>query len=180
MKVAFCLQTIEFQKRGLPHCHMLLIIDQNHARVDAETIDKVVSCEIPDPATHPRLHEAVKKFMVHGPCGELNRKSPCLHEGDKCRANFPKRFCEETVANSDGYPEYRRPDNRRTMEVGKYTIDNRWIVAYNPYLLLKYDCHINVEVCATVKSFKYLYKYIFKGHDVALIQVKQTEAFTRC
>ena len=57
------------------------------------------------------------------------------------------------------------------MEVANFTIDNRWIVAYNTYLLLKYDCHINVTVCATVKSFKYLYKYIFMGHDVALIQV---------
>lgn len=45
--------------------------------------------------------------------------------------------------------------------------DNRWVVPYNPYLLLKYDCHINVEICTSVKSIKYLYKYVYKGHDRA-------------
>ncbi len=36
---------------------------------------------------------------------------------------------------------------------------------YCPYLLLKYNAHINVESCASVKSVKYLYKYVYKGHD---------------
>lgn len=27
------------------------------------------------------------------------------------------------------------------------------------------DCHINVEVCLTIKAVKYLYKYMYKGHD---------------
>jgi len=38
-------------------------------------------------------------------------------------------------------------------------------VPYCPYLLLKYNAHINVESCASVKSVKYLYKYVYKGHD---------------
>ena len=36
---------------------------------------------------------------------------------------------------------------------------------YNPYLLLRYNCHINVEICSRLKTVKYLYKYIYKGHD---------------
>ncbi|KAG7985545.1 hypothetical protein I3843_03G030800 [Carya illinoinensis] len=28
-----------------------------------------------------------------------------------------------------------------------------------------FDCHINVEICSTIKAVKYLYKYIYKGHD---------------
>ncbi|XP_022868278.1 uncharacterized protein LOC111387902 [Olea europaea var. sylvestris] len=31
--------------------------------------------------------------------------------------------------------------------------------------LAKYDFHINVEVCSSVKTVKYLYKYVYKGHD---------------
>jgi hypothetical protein len=151
---------------------MLLVVNKQHARVEVDVIDKIISGEIPDQATQPRLYELVKKFMVHGPCDYRNQRSPCCQETGKCRANFPKRFCEETLANNEGYPEYRRRDDGRTMTVGEHEIDNRWIVPYNPYLLLKYNCHINVEVCASVKSFKYLYKYIFKGHDVALMQVR--------
>ena len=53
-----------------------------------------------------------------------------------------------------------------------------WVVPYNPYLLKKYRCHINVEVAATVNLMAYLYKYIYKGHDhvrYALQDVAQTE-----
>ena len=50
-------------------------------------------------------------------------------------------------------------------------MDNRWVVPYNPYLSTKYDGHINVEIATSVQSVKYLYKYIYKGHDRALWQV---------
>ena len=40
--------------------------------------------------------------------------------------------------------------------------DNRWIVTYNPYLLAKYESHINVEAVSKVHVVKYIYKYIFK------------------
>ena len=43
-------------------------------------------------------------------------------------------------------------------------INNQWIVPYNPVLLLKYQCHLNVEYCASIKGVKYLYKYVYKGH----------------
>ena len=38
---------------------------------------------------------------------------------------------------------------------------------YNPYLLTRYNCHLNVEICSAIKVVKYLYKYIYKGHDRA-------------
>ena len=37
--------------------------------------------------------------------------------------------------------------------------DNRSVVPYNPYLLLKFNCYINVDVCLTVQCVKYLSKY---------------------
>jgi len=52
-------------------------------------------------------------------------------------------------------------------------IDNKWVVPYNPYLCLKYNCHINVKVCASVKSAKYFFKYVYKGHDSANVQIQQ-------
>jgi len=48
---------------------------------------------------------------------------------------------------------------------------NRWVVPYNPYLTMRYQCHINVEVYNSITAVKYLYK----GHDHALAVV-QSEA----
>jgi hypothetical protein len=47
-----------------------------------------------------------------------------------------------------------------------------WIVPYNPYLSTKYDCHLNVEVCSTIRAVKYLYKYVYKGHDRVLHEIQ--------
>jgi len=35
-----------------------------------------------------------------------------------------------------------------------------------------YKCHINVEVCSSITAMKYLYKYVYKGHDRALAVVQ--------
>ena len=43
------------------------------------------------------------------------------------------------------------------------------IVLYNPYLLLRYDSHINIEVCAYPTAAKYLYKYVTKCNDGAIV-----------
>ena len=50
-------------------------------------------------------------------------------------------------------------------------VDNRWVVPYNEFLAMKYECHINVQVCVSVKSIKYLYKYVHKGSDRAMMRV---------
>jgi len=45
-------------------------------------------------------------------------------------------------------------------------------VPFNPFLLLKYDTHCNVEIATSIKSFKYLYKYIYKGGDKAEFKLR--------
>lgn len=37
---------------------------------------------------------------------------------------------------------------------------------------MKYDRHSNLEICSSVRSVKYLYKYIHKGYDCAAIEVQ--------
>lgn len=166
--------TVEFQKRGLPHAHILIILSDGNKLLTAEDVDDVVSAELPDPAdeNNQRLFTAVTSHMIHGPCGQLNRNSPCMAEGI-CLKKYPKAYSAETVYVSDGgYPTYRRPDNGIEALVRGHRVGNEFVVAYNPYLLAKYDAHINVEVCSTVKSVKYLYKYVFKGHDMATVEVQ--------
>ena len=106
--------------------------------------------------------------MIHGPCGIAKKAAVCMR-GGSCSKQFPKKFTDTTSSTKDGYSLYRRRDDSRTVEVGGIKLDNRWVVPYNPYLLLKYNAHINVEICSTVIAVKYLYKYVYKGHDRAII-----------
>jgi hypothetical protein len=34
-----------------------------------------------------------------------------------------------------------------------------------------FNCHINMEVCTFVAAVKYLYKYVYKGHDRAQVDI---------
>lgn len=52
-------------------------------------------------------------------------------------------------------------------------IDNRWVVPYNKWLSQKYNCHINVEVCASIEAVKYIYKYVYKGPDRAQVEISK-------
>jgi hypothetical protein len=62
---------IQFQKRGLPNSHILIILNHQHKPRRRDDYDLFVSAEIPDPDEHPVLHETVTKCMMHGPCGYL-------------------------------------------------------------------------------------------------------------
>ncbi|GBM69075.1 hypothetical protein AVEN_181459-1 [Araneus ventricosus] len=97
-----------------------------------------------------------------------------MRDGQCCKS-FPKQFKDDTEENVNGYHIYRRRATE-PVQVGKYSIDNRWVVPYNPWLLKKFNVHINVEVCASVKSVKYLYKYVYKGHDAASVKMQEEDA----
>jgi hypothetical protein len=60
---------IKFQKRSLPHVHILLILDEALKLRTAEDYDSMVSAEIPDPICHLEAYKTVTSCMVHGPCG---------------------------------------------------------------------------------------------------------------
>ncbi len=45
------------------------------------------------------------------------------------------------------------------------------MVSHNVYLSTKYDAHINVEVYNNIRAAKYVFKYVYKGHDRATIEI---------
>ncbi|XP_057451825.1 uncharacterized protein LOC130743602 [Lotus japonicus] len=67
-KVSAGMYTIEFQKRGLPHAHILIWLAPGSKLTTLEKIDSVICVELPDPVASPKLFEVVSMFMVHGPC----------------------------------------------------------------------------------------------------------------
>jgi hypothetical protein len=162
---------IEFQKRGLPHAHCLWILAPEDKPRTVDDFDSLVCAELPDPED-TELYETVTSCMLHGPCGMHNPKAPCTVKDEatglfKCTKGYPREFSEQTTVAADGYPVYRRRDNGATFQKRgcSYIFTNRDVVPYNPYLCRLFNCHMNVEICSTISAVKYLYKYVYKGHD---------------
>jgi len=81
-----------------------------------------------------------------------------------CTKQFPKPFQDATDITEDGYPKYRRRDNRNDGHVVRRhredrNVDNAvraghthngFVVPYNAFLSKTFDAHINVEMCHQV------------------------------
>jgi hypothetical protein len=85
--------TIEFQKSGLPHMHMIIFLHPDHKLHTPEEVDSLLSAEFPDEEKYPELFELVKSIMVHTPCGNEhnNPNAPCMVD-KKCSKNFQRNF----------------------------------------------------------------------------------------
>ena len=127
--------SVEWQKRGLPHAHILIWLKD---KIQPTDVDYIISAELPDVTTDPYLFAVISKNTVHGPCGVLNPMSPCMTNG-KCSKRYPRQLLSETQIGIDGYPLYRRraPEENGFTTVIKFkinnvyqeiTIDNKWIV----------------------------------------------------
>ena len=146
-------------------------------RIHASDVDNIISAELPDPEVDRELYDIVKANMIHGPCGkDLNKDAQCMVNG-KCSKQYPRSLREETETGQDGYPSYRRRKGRQTtikmFNRRVVTITNEWIVPYCPLLTKIFNAHINVEWCNSVKSIKYVCKYINKGPDAAMFALMQ-------
>ncbi|GFV33862.1 uncharacterized protein TNCV_692351 [Trichonephila clavipes] len=129
---------VEWQKRGLPHAHILVWLKD---RIRPEEIDQIISAESPDPLIDQELFDIVTKHMIHGPCGAFNMTSPCMENG-KCK-NFPKPHTNDTITDIDGYQSIAAEVlimvathlqcDCRTFP-NQVEFDNEWVVPYSPLL----------------------------------------------
>ena len=133
---------IEFQKRGKPHGHTVVRLagpEEDMPRTGAE-VDKLISARLPVVDEHalPELKAlqqrklaAVQKHMIHkcavGVC--MTAEEPRV-----CKRGYGKQPCKHTTYDEGGYPIYQRGAG------------DEYVVPHNVDMLLKYDCHINVEL----------------------------------
>lgn len=162
--------TIEFQKRGLPHVHIIIWLAKEEP-LDAQKINFHISAQLPDQTNDAIGYDAVSRFMIHGPCGNINTTSACMSEG-KCTKFYPKDFCEETTILENGFTQYARPNNGRTASKNGIDVDNRFVVPHNVDLVVKYQAHINIEKVNHDGMHKYLFKYVTKGFDCARSRIQ--------
>ncbi|XP_076031073.1 uncharacterized protein LOC143019319 [Oratosquilla oratoria] len=103
------LLSVEWQKRGLPHVHILLWMERH---VTADFVFRVISAEIPDKNKEPRLYEIVTTNMIHGPCRGFDESQLCCQgkygSTSLCGKGFPKVCRGDMYFGNNGYPLYRR------------------------------------------------------------------------
>ena len=63
---------VEFQKRGLPHAHFLIILKLNSKLIASKSFDAIVYAEILAIIENEILYLVVTRHMMHDPCGYLN------------------------------------------------------------------------------------------------------------
>ena len=85
------LYVVEFQKRGLPHCHFLFWLHPDKKIHEPSQIDKLISAEIPDPQEDPLGYNVVVEFMTHGPCEFAKTNASCM-KNLICSKKFPKQI----------------------------------------------------------------------------------------
>jgi hypothetical protein len=146
---------VEFQKRGLPHAHILVkyAMDCTHP----SDIDKIVSAEIPSNSQDAAL---VRKFMMHNhPLSTRPASKYCQKESADgtrtCRFKYPFKLQNETTVDVEGRVHYRRRNPGDEM-----------VVPHCLALIRKFECHINFEVANTSHIFQYLFKYLHKGEQI--------------
>ena len=107
-KVVAWTYVIEFQKRGLPHVHLLLIVRVADKPRTPEELDARICAELPDPDQGQKeLFEIICTSQLHGPCGVRNPNCVCMKDGVRTKS-YPKDFAAATTLRDDGYPCYRR------------------------------------------------------------------------
>lgn len=101
------LRTVEIQKRGLPHAHIILWTTTDTSDPTPTMIDSYVTAELPDPKDDPLAYALVAEYMIHGPCGQHSPVCPCMKNG-RCSKHFLKQYQDEISVNADGLAVYRR------------------------------------------------------------------------
>jgi len=181
-RAVFILSVIEFQLRGIPHCHIAVRL-AGAQPMTGEDMDKYVSAEVPDlsqcsnarydlpcdpPCNICRLHRIVTRKMTHGceegRCYSADEKALAArqHRRPHCSKGFPFMPTEATTIDEHGYPIFRR---RLLVGLDHMPLDHSLVVPHSPELCLLLNAHVCVSICATVIVIKYLRKYMCKGQD---------------
>jgi len=104
-------------------------------------------------------------------------------ENGNCTKRFFRPLVADTISGIDGYSLYQRrspDDNGRsiTMKVkgNDVVVDNRWIIPYSPLLSKTFSTHCNVEYCKSIKSIKYVCKYVNKVSEISVFFIADQNA----
>lgn len=177
-KAQYMMHVIEWQARGVVHAHIIVMYEDGPEK--SGNVDDWIWTNLPDASiADGKLREKVLAYHIHKKCGKHNPSSPCMKVNPKtkhkyCSKHYPQPFRTSMHTNTSGRAEYTRLNNgdkatikckngeNKTVDT---EIDNRDVVPYNPYLLMKYDSHICIDLVTANAVIAYLYKYAYKKED---------------
>ena len=176
----YMLYVIEYQGRGCVHAHIIIKFE-GPSPEQLKEVDKRIRTDLPDASiANGERRKKVLQYMVHKKCGTFNPSAPCIKTDPKtkrkcCKMHYPQPFRSSLALNErSGRAEYRHLDNNDSATIKckdgqnktvETTIDNRSIVPYNAYFIMKYDCHICIDMVTGKAVIAYLYKYAYKPAD---------------
>ena len=178
-KVEYEMRVIEYQHRGLPHCHYVARLT-NMPKAECmlmQWVDENISTEgyydfDKNNKNSPEyeLKEIIRNKMIHK-CRPINDNNPrgCLKDDGTCKKFYhAMKETETSFLDSKGFPKYKR----------KSTDLN--IVPYNPLICLDWGGHANLEFTELSYSINYLYKYIFKGNTKIRTEITEKKNEITC
>ncbi|CAB0007903.1 unnamed protein product, partial [Nesidiocoris tenuis] len=185
--IDYVMHVIEFQDRGLPHAHLAVRVSGGGPSSSVE-IDAFVRATIPSAAeANGRLRSLVLEHMIHNVCGRDNQNAPCMDRvTNKCVQRYPMAANESTFIDDRGYINYKRPC-RENVQLsassmrGNFlrTVNDQYVVPFNPAILLIMACHANVEIATSAKTIRYLMKYVYRAPDQAVVAVVDSGSSAR-
>jgi hypothetical protein len=157
-RLLYLVHNIEFEKRGLPHAHILLKYERDCLHPD--DIDRVISAEVPSDRKDAEL---LLGYMMHNhpPLSKPPSKyCQCVDcDGYRiCRFHYPHPLQNTTTIDVEGRVHYR------TQKTG-----DKIVIPHCLPLLRKFQCHLNFEAANSSHLFQYIFKYIHKGNLIGYV-----------
>jgi PIF1-like helicase/Helitron helicase-like domain at N-terminus len=161
--IDYQIHVIEYQKRGLPHAHILVKLSPE---IPFSYLSELISAEVPDRKENPSLYDKVMGFMQHSKnhlSQDSRGRSQRCNKNGFCQYNFPQPIRATNQIDDRGRVQWRRR-----------TEADKWTNPHIPALLELLDCHIMVDYCSTANVIFYLFKYFFKQLETALYNISRT------
>jgi len=144
---------IEFQRRGSPHVHAMLWVEdapdpsQPGGRQEVlQFLDRYISSQIPDAAEHPELHRLVTSLQQHRHTHTCNSGGGRGGGRGQCRFDFPRMQCEATrFVTPEDRGRVRRCDTYLTKRGPEDVSTN----PYNPALTMAWRGNTDLQMINT-------------------------------
>lgn len=162
LKLKYLLRVIEYQNRGLPHCHIVIKLDQDYNPINFMNMYcRSTTSDLDDLNDRDsQVKSLIQQHMLHK-CSDYCC-SPST--GGVCRKKYGRNeIIESNSVDNRGFPVHKR-----------LSVADCNIVPTHDLMILDWEGHINHEPAAQRFTVLYLFKYLFKGSKKESIEIRKS------